>query len=453
MAHLVEHESPAAAQKARYMADYQRASQDSSAPAWLRQTRQQAIAQFERLGFPTTRLEEWKFTSVTPIAERAFALSEDGASGVSLVDVTRFALGGPTAAVIVCVNGHYAPQLSSTGTLPDGVRVTGLASALAANPDVLEPHLTRFAPTEHDAFTALNTAFLRDGAFILLPSHAVIETPVHVLFISTTLDGAPTVSHPRLLVVAGDDSQAQIVEEYVAPAQDGGAASFTNAVTEVVLGANANVDYCRLQHNGAEAFHIGTTYVAGGRSSSFSSHSLNLGGALVRHEVVAVLDGEGVDCTLDGFYLVGDRQLVDNHTTIDHARAHCTSREVYRGILAGRARAVFNGKIIVRPDAQKTDARQTNKALLLSDDAQINTKPQLEIFANDVKCTHGAAVGQLDEDALFYLRTRGLGVDEARRLLIHAFAGDIVNRLRIASLRERLQAAIAAQVSGNAVHS
>jgi Fe-S cluster assembly protein SufD len=193
--------------------------------------------------------------------------------------------------------------------------------------------------------------------------------------------------------------------------------------------------------------------VRGGRSSRFSSHALSLGGALVRNEVVAVLEGEGVDCALDGFYLGGDGQLVDNHTTIDHAKPHCTSREVYKGILAGRARAVFNGKIIVRPDAQKTDAKQTNKALLLSDDAQINTKPQLEIFANDVKCTHGAAIGQLDDDALFYLRARGLGVSEARNLLIHAFAGDIVNRLTIPSLRERLEAAIAAQVSGSAART
>jgi len=453
MAHVVESESPAAAQKARYVADYHRVSLEALLPAWLRQARQQAIAHFDRLGFPTTRLEDWKFTSVAPIAERAFALAEDGASALSRDHVARLSLGGPTAATIVCVNGRYAPQLSSTGALPEGVRVTGLESALAANPDLLEPHLARLAPTEQHAFTALNTAFLRDGAFISLPAHAIVETPVHVLFISTTPGGAATVSHPRLLIVACDDSQAQIVEQYVGWGSDGASASFTNAVTEVVLGANAGIDHYLLQQEGAHACHIGTMYVGGGRSSRFSSHSLTLGGALVRNEVVAVLDGEGIDCTLDGFYLGADRQLVDNHTTIDHAKPHCTSREVYKGILAGQAHAVFNGKIIVRPDAQKTDAKQTNKALLLSEDAQINTKPQLEIFANDVKCTHGAAIGQLDDDALFYLRARGLDFNEARNLLIHAFAGDIVNRLKIPSLRERLEAAIAAQVAGNAARS
>jgi Fe-S cluster assembly protein SufD len=254
-------------------------------------------------------------------------------------------------------------------------------------------------------------------------------------------EGKPTVSHPRFLIVAGEASQARILERYV-----GSGATFTNAITELVLGANAVIDHYKVQEDSAEGFHIAGMYLHGARNGNFSSHSLTFGGAIVRNDVVAVLDGEGIDCTLNGLYLGGGRQLIDNHTTIDHAQPHCSSHEIYKGILSDQARAVFNGKIIVRIDAQKTDAKQTNKALLLSDDATINTKPQLEIFANDVKCTHGAAIGQLDDDAVFYLRSRGLSYDEARAMLIHAFAGDILNRVKIDSVREHLEAALTARL-------
>ena len=254
-------------------------------------------------------------------------------------------------------------------------------------------------------------------------------------------------SYPRVLVVAGANSQVRLVESY---AGVGDGASFANAVTEITLGENAVVDHYKVQRETSRGYHLGSMHVRLARNASFSSHSIALGAALARNDVEVVLDGEGGECTLNGLYLVDGRRLVDNHTTIDHARPHCDSHEVYKGILSGQAHGVFNGKIIVRPDAQKTDAKQTNRALLLSDDAQINTKPQLEIFADDVKCTHGAAVGQLDDDAIFYLRSRGLDVDQARTLLIEAFAGDILGRIRVEPLRERLEAEVLKQLPGGA---
>jgi Fe-S cluster assembly protein SufD len=290
------------------------------------------------------------------------------------------------------------------------------------------------------AFTSLNTAFLRDGVVVVIPARVVVEQPIEITFVSVSENGG-SVSHPRLLIVAGEASQATVLERYV-----GQGAAFTNAVAEVWLGASAVVDHYKLQEEAAEAFHIAGMYLHAARGGTFSSHSLTFGGRLVRNDVVARLDGEGIDCTLNGLYVGRGTQLIDNHTTIDHAMPHCGSHEVYKGILADHSRAVFNGKIIVRPDAQKTDAKQTNKALLLSDEANVNSKPELEIFANDVKCTHGAAIGQLDEAAMFYLRSRGLGVSESRAMLVRAFAGDILNRVKIEPVRTYLEGILTARL-------
>ena len=262
----------------------------------------------------------------------------------------------------------------------------------------------------------------------------VVDAPIHLVFTSSA-EERPTSAHPRVLVVVGARSRATIVESYGGRAAS---AYFSNGVTELFAGENATVDHYKLQQESAEAAHIGALYIHARRDATVTCHSIALGGSLVRNDVTAVLDGEGGECTLNGLYFADRRTLVDNHTTIDHARPHCASREIYKGILADHARAVFNGKIIVRPDAQKTDAKQTNKALLLSEDAQINTKPQLEIFANDVKCTHGAAIGQMDDEAIFYLRARGLAEPEARRMLIRAFAGDVLSRIPLAALGSRL---------------
>jgi len=436
MSQVAERTGPVSAHVARYLAEYQAAKLPSQ-PPWLTRTREAALANFERLGFPSTRHEDWRFTPVGPIAEKPFVLAADGLAKADTRLSTRLAA---DATLAVSVNGRFAPALSSLDTLPNGVQILGLEAAIASNPALVEPYLARLASSDQQPFAALNTAFLRDGVVIAIAPHTVVEAPIEVVFVSVA-EGRPTVAHPRFLIIAGESSQARILERYV-----GSGATFTNAITEVVLGANAVIDHYKVQEEPADAFHIAGMYLHGARSSNFSSHSLTFGGAIVRNDVVAVLDGEGIDCTLNGLYLGNGRQLIDNHTTIDHAQPHCGSHEVYKGILADQARAVFNGKIIVRIDAQKTDAKQTNKALLLSDDATINTKPQLEIFANDVKCTHGAAVGQLDEDAVFYLRSRGLRLEEARAMLIHAFASDILNRVKIAEVREHLEAALTARL-------
>jgi len=428
----------------RYMEELARADAawPAGAPAWLKRTREDASGRFQSLGFPTTDDEEWRFTSVAPIAEARFAVAINGRAALGSADLVPFRLTDLASAELVFVNGRYAADLSSVRPLPRGVRIESLASALATHAGEVEPYLTRVAAFERQPFTALNSALFADGAFVHVAATVALDAPIHVLFVSTA-DGAPTMAHPRVLVVAGEGSQASIVESYVGPRGD---RYFTNAVTEVVVSENASVDHYKLQHESLNAYHIGAMHVTGRRNARFQSHSVSFGGALVRNDVNAVLDGEGIDCTLNGLYLGGGRRLVDNHTIIDHAKPHCSSREVYKGILADHARAVFNGKIIVRPDAQKTDAKQTNKALLLSEDAQINTKPQLEIFANDVKCTHGAAVGQMDDDAIFYLRTRGLSLDEARNLLVHAFAGEVLNRIPAEALRQRLEAMLLRQL-------
>jgi Fe-S cluster assembly protein SufD len=432
----------------RYVSEYERATPAASAtqPFWLTRTRRQAFDRFQRLGLPTTRDEAWRFTSVAPIAERQFALAKEPADPAA-VDVTPFQFPSLAPIEIVFLNNRYSAELSTVPPVAQGIRIASLASAMAAEPDLVEQHLAGVAGTERAAFTALNTAFLLDGAFVFIPANVQLDRPIHVLFVTGdtgfAADATQPMSHPRLLVVMEENSRASLMESYAAAWQS---AYLTNAVTEIVLGDGAVLDHSRIQRESRHGFHISATHVAAARHSSFTSHSISFGGALVRNETIAVLGGEGGECTLNGLYVGDGRRLVDNHTTIDHASPHCGSREVYKGILTDHARAVFNGKIVVRPDAQKTDAKQTNKALLLSADAQINTKPELEIFANDVRCTHGAAIGQMDEEAIFYLRSRGLGHAEARNVLIHAFAADVINRMPLVPVRETVEAELLRQL-------
>jgi len=430
-----------------YVAEWERAR-----PRWQRNShdslvrlREEALQRFISRGLPTTREEEWRFTSVAPIAERTFALALPSAAEMSATDIAPFRLRIAPAVELVFVNGRHVPALSRVGALPEGSRVENLVTALGTIRDQIEPHLARIATVEQQPFVVLNTAFLDDGAWIQVPAGAILQEPIHLLFLSTGgIDDRPLMSHPRILAILGENSQASVIETY---AGTNGAQYFTNAVTDIVVGDHAVLDHYKLQYDSPEAFHVGTIHVRADRSATYRSHSVSLGGALVRNDVTAVMNGEGAECTLNGFYAADARRLVDNHTTIDHAQPHCNSREVYKGILADHARGVFNGKIIVRPDAQKTDAKQTNRALLLSEDAQINTKPQLEIFANDVKCAHGAAVGQLDEDALFYMRSRGLSDASARRILIHAFAADVLNRLPLEPVRTRIEERLQQQLA------
>jgi Fe-S cluster assembly protein SufD len=407
--------------------------------------REEAWRRFLSLGFPTTHDEDWRFTSVAPIAERPFTVAAPLASDPRDAEVGSFRLPGEVASELVFVDGHYVPALSRVDGLPPGFRVESLNTALTADPGAMDRYLARIAPFERHAFVALNTAFLDEGAFIHVPSRVDLRHPILLLFLSAHSSGAqPAMVHPRVLVVVGASSRCSVVETYAGPAR---LQYFTNAVTEIVVGENAAIEHYTLQHESPEAAHVHAIHVQAERSAACSLHSISAGGALVRNDVVAVLNGEGVECTLNGLYVADGQQLVDNHTTIDHARPHCGSREIYKGILADRARGVFNGKIIVRPDAQKTDAKQTNRALLLSESAQINTKPQLEIFANDVKCTHGAAVGQLDDEALFYLRSRGLSHGDARQLLIHAFAADVLSRLPLEAVRAGVEQRVERQLA------
>ncbi len=401
---------------------------------WLRRIRKAALARFDALGFPTARNEDWKFTNLAPLAKMPLRLATSpGWVAKGVIESLAARIGpGPR---LVCVNGRFVPELSALAPLPAGAVVTSLAMALARHADLVEPHLARYARYEDNALTALNTAFIQDGVFVYLPNKVVLEHPLHLVFVSTTAGEQP-VSYVRNLIVAGPHCQATVLEQYAGPEDD---VYFTSAVTEIVAGENSVLDHYKIQEESKKAFHIAATQVVQARNSKVSSHAVMLGGGLARNETRVLLDAEGCAANLNGLYLADGRQHVDNFTVIDHAKPHGTSHELYKGILTDHAHGVFNGKIVVRPDAQKTDAKQTNQVLLLSEDAVINTKPQLEIFADDVKCTHGATVGQLDDDAIFYLRARGIGHKEARALLTFAFANDVISRIEIAVIRDHLE--------------
>lgn len=409
-------------------------------PRWLQDLHDRAAARFAALGFPTTRDEEWRFTNVAPIASGEFKPALTTAADADLSG----AIYGDVQNRLVVLNGRFSPELSRVGALPPGVRVGSLATAVTEQAEIVQRYLGQLAEFGTRAFTALNTALAADGAFVYIPDGAIIEEPLELLFVTTAAADISVMSTARALVVTGERAQCRLVETYYGTT---GAAYFTNGVTEVFCGEGSIVDHYKVQQESLEAYHVASMHVHASRAATFSSHSFSLGGKLVRNDVFAMLDGEGAECTLNGLYIADGDRLVDNHTSIDHAKAHCPSHEIYKGILGGTARAIFNGKIIVRQDAQKTDAKQTNRALLLSDTAQINTKPQLEIFADDVKCTHGAAIGQLDDDAIFYLRARGLTYFEARDMLIHAFAGDILDRIKIDGLRSSLEGELYAQLA------
>jgi Fe-S cluster assembly protein SufD len=414
-----------------YLAEYERFAKvrNDAAPEWLRALRGRAAARFGALGFPTVRNEDWRFTNVSPIAETAFRMS-DGVPTNAAEMVRRVSFAG-AAARLVILNGRFSPELSSLGDLPVGVTAIALTEAIARNHPACA-QLER-SPIEDRAFVALNTAFLYDGVLLQIPQGLVLDAPIHIVVLG---GGAGKImTHPRIVVAAGANSQAAIAQTFLGGA---GEAHFTNALTSVALDENATLDFCNDQRETEDAYHVSHLQVDCARNSTFRAQTVTLGGRLIRNDVVAVLGGEGAHVALDGCYLADGARLVDNHTTIDHATPHCTSHELYKGILDGKARAVFNGRIIVRQDAQKTDAKQTNRALLLSDEAQINSNPQLEIFADDVKCTHGAAIGQLDDEALFYLRARGLTAKAARDLLIRAYAGEILARIPIEPLRKEL---------------
>ena len=419
-------------------------------PAWLRDIRRAAMDRFGDLGFPTTKNEEWRFTSVAGIARTAF-VPATAPSSSGYPKVGKSLNGSPWITgcrTLAFVNGRFDEKLSEIGGLPEGLKVRSLGDALrdgkSPTGSALEAHLARHADYRDHAFVALNTGLFEDGALVKVAPNTVVRQPVVLWFFNLPGD-EPAVTHPRNLVLVGAGAQASFIEMHVGYHKATGP-YFTNAVTEVIAGENAVVDYTRVQREADHGYHVGILQIEQARSSSVTTHTISLGGRLDREEARAVLNGEGAEALLHGLYVIGGHQHVDNHTLIDHAKPHCASREVYKGVLDGHAGGVFNGKIAVRKDAQKTDSKQSNKNLLLSENATINTKPQLEIFADDVKCTHGATIGQIDAEAVFYLRSRGIGLEEARNLLIRAFANDILDRVKFEPLRSGLHKTLEAKL-------
>jgi Fe-S cluster assembly protein SufD len=432
---------------ANYLADFAR---QAAGPAWLDTLRKQAISRFELLGFPTTKNEDWHFTSVAPIAEQSFSApmlssrdktSEGSTAGVvARADLERFSFGQPQWHTFVFVNGEFSEDLSSYAGLRREVSVTPLASALRDGSGRPERHLGKIASFDTHAFTALNTAFIRDGAFIEIHSNAALDQPIHLVFVSEGEGGA--LAQPRNLIVAAPNSRATVVESYVSVRDT---CYFTNAVTEIALGEGARLDHYKIQRESEKSFHVGTVQARQARDSQLHSFSFAAGGSLARTNIYTSLDGAGATCTLNGLYLADGTQHIDNQTSIEHIAPNCPSHEVYKGVLDGRSHGVFNGKVYVHPEAQKTDGKQSNNNLLLSPTARVDTKPQLEIFADDVKCTHGATVGRLDEIALFYLNSRGIGPEMARMLLTYAFAADVLEKIELEPLKKGLEEMVLAR--------
>jgi len=412
-----------------------------AAPAWLKQRRESAARQFASVGFPTTRLEDWRFTNVSPIAEANWPLAH---GGFTQAEALTAAVTIPGAVRLVIVNGQFAAGLSDLSALPKGLRIASLRDGARDASDGIETYLGKVFSIASHPFAALNTSFLDDGVAIMVTKGAVVETPIHIVIVTgsdlpseaSAKGRQPVVAHPRVLIVAGENSQVRVAQTFIGAPDT---AYFNNAVIEVVVGPGSLVQLYTDQRESDQAFHIANIQAHVEAKGVFESHAFSTGARIMRHDIGIGLKGEGADCTMNGVYLADGERLMDTHTSLDHAMPHCTSHEIYKGILAGKGKAVFNGRIIVQLDAQKTDAKQTNRALLLSDDATINSNPQLEIFADDVKCTHGAAVGQLDEEAMFYLQARGLNRAEARDMLLHAFAGEVIAGLKIPALREQIE--------------
>jgi Fe-S cluster assembly protein SufD len=423
-----------------YRQDFDR---QPAAPEWLQTLRGEGMTRFEALGFPTTKNEDWHFTSVAPIADQAFRAAMVNKAGVSLEgtagmvtaqDLRRFNFDQSDWSTFVFVNGEFAEDLSSYAGLGPGVRVSSLSKAIALGTGRPERHIGKIATFQNHTFTALNTAFIRDGAFVEIQADAVVEKPIHLVFVSE--GGGQAVSHPRNLIVAARNSRATIVESYVSIRDS---SYFTNAVTEISLGEGARLDHYKIQRESEQSFHVGTVQTRQARDSQFHSFSYAVGGSLARTNIYTSLDGDGSTCTLNGLYLADGTQHIDNQTSIEHIAPNCPSHEIYKGVLDGRSHGVFNGKVYVHPEAQKTDGKQSNNNLLLSPTARVDTKPQLEIFADDVKCTHGATVGRLDDVAMFYLNSRGIGPETARMLLTYAFAADVLETIELEPLKKGLE--------------
>ena len=405
--------------------------------AWINALRGRALRHLDALTVPTLRDEEWRFTDLSPLTRLSFQPVRS-ATALRAADIEQFYL-EDAATRLVFVDGVYAAQLSSTFT-DGGVMVAHLSAAEPAQAAAIEPHFGRHAAFSDNVFAALNTALAQDAAVIVVPRNVTLAAPLHLLFIATQSEVA---SYPRCLLVAESGSCVTLIEDYVALQDE---AYFINPVTEIALADQAHVKHIRVQRDSAKAFHISNCAVSLGRSSNYQSVSVALGAQISRYNLNVLL-AEGAECTIDGLALIADSQLADTHTAIDHAQPHGVSRQLHKCIVGGSAHAVFNGKVMVRQGAQRTDSIQSSRNLLLTGKAHVDTKPQLEIFADDVKCAHGATIGQLDNDELFYLKSRGLSDSVARSLLTYAFGAEIIDRIPIASLKHRLEQRVLEQTS------
>jgi len=405
-------------------------------PSWLIRKREEAFEHFERAGFPTVREEEWKYTNVAPIARARFqpVLGFKNATRSLSGNAKNLLFPEAKESRLVFVNGVFQRELSSSN-LPDGVVVSDLSEVLGHPREELLVREQFELRRDVNGFVALNTALFSNGAFVLIPRGVELNAPIHLAFISQSQNGDAPASFPRVLIVAEENSSATIVESY---AGIGSGACFTNAVVNVIAKSGARVQHHKVQRESNSAFHIANTSASLSRGSRYDTTNINLGAQLSRHDIAVTFDEEGGECAVDGLYMIGAEQHSDTHSVIDHRQPHCASRQLYKGVLDGKSHAVFNGKVFVRHGAQQTDAQQTNKNLLLSEDARVDTKPQLEIFADDVKCAHGAAVGQLNEDEVFYLESRGLNPALARNMLTYGFAEEVIEKIKIDSIKKEL---------------
>jgi Fe-S cluster assembly protein SufD len=412
-------------------------------PAWLREARRASIARFAEVGLPTPRDEEWKYTSTAALDAALRVRFELDGTPDALAPEALDALvaGAPSGPRLVFVEGRYSAKLSAA-LGPGHGRLSSLGEAVLTDGEIVRRALDRQSTDLVDGFAALNGAFWLDGAFVHVPAGVVVAEPIHLIFVGTSSE-AGSVAHLRNVISLGRGSQATVVESYVSLGDE---PSLTNAMTEVIIDDSARFDHCKIERESAGVFHVGRMAVRQARDSQLASSTVTFGSRLARHDLHVLLDAEGASCALTGLYVVGGRQHVDHHTVVEHAKPHGTSRQLYKGVLDGHARGVFNGRVIVRPGAQKTDAHQTNKNLLLSEGAEVDSKPQLEIFADDVKCSHGAADGQLAPDALLYLKSRGLGDEGARALLTYGFASEVLARIGSEALRAWLEALLTARL-------
>ena len=417
-----------------YLADFKQL-QNIKKDDWFSKQRQSAFNIFQESGFPSTRKENWKYTDVKPIAKNLFSNIANSNVVISDDEIDAILFKELECVELVFVNGAYSEKYSNIKNLPNELTIKNMANALVDDEDFLKKYLSQYVNDDSSSFTALNTAFIQDGTYINVPSDLILERPISITYISKGNSNV-FATHPRNLIFMGENSKATIIENYIGIDDTN---YFTNAVTETSLSQGASLEHYKIQQESSNAFHIGNLNTSQDKDSRFESHSISIGGALVRNDINAQLNEEGAEITMNGLYMTDKAQHIDNHTRVDHFKPYTQSNQNYRGVLNGKSRGVFNGKVVVHPQAQKIEAYQNNANLLLSDDAEIDTKPELEIYADDVKCNHGATIGQLDNDMLFYLRSRAVDEQTARSLLTYAFADEIINNISFQSIKNKLE--------------